>query len=259
MMPLAEIEKQYPPNLRAFGPFLLREYLQYQILQVVFNGKYAQKFCFLGGTCLRIIYQNTRFSEDLDFDNFDLSTSDFDQVADEIGIELRKLGLNVELENVFRGAYHCYIKFPGLLYQTGLSGHKDQKILIQLDTENQGFAYQPKLKFINKFDVFCSVPTTPQDILLAQKFYAVFNRKQPKGRDFFDITFLMGLDVKPNYAFLEQKTGISNPEMLRERILDHCKTLDFEYLANDVRAFLFNANDVRRVLLFSDFMKQAAL
>lgn len=259
MMPLAEIEQQYPEPLRAFRSFLLREYLQYQILQLLFTGPFADKFCFLGGTCLRIVYQNTRFSEDLDFDNHDLSENDFDRVASSIRKGLEQMGLEVELENVFRGAYHCYIKFPGLLYQTGLSGHREQKILIQLDTEAQGFEYKSEIKFINKFDVFCSIPTTPLDILLAQKFYAVFNRKQAKGRDFFDISFLLGRGIRPNYAFLKQKTDITNPTDLRNKLLAHCLTLDFEYLANDVRAFLFNPGEVQRVLLFTDFIKTAEL
>jgi predicted nucleotidyltransferase component of viral defense system len=259
MIPLSEIEQQYPEHLRPFRHFLLREYLQYQILQILFSGPHANKFSFLGGTCLRIVYHNNRFSEDLDFDNRGLSPADFDQVAAGIKRGLELLGLQVELENVYRGAYHCYIKFPGLLFQTGLSGHKEQKILIQLDTEDQGYRYQPEIKFINKFDVFCSIPTTPLPVLLAQKFFALFNRKQPKGRDFFDITFLMGMGVRPDYAFLKLKTGISTPAELKAKTLAHGEQLDFEYLANDVRAFLFNPSDLRRVLLFMDFIKAAEL
>jgi predicted nucleotidyltransferase component of viral defense system len=228
-------------------------------LQILFTGPHAGKFCFLGGTCLRIVYQNARFSEDLDFDNRQLLPADFDQVAADIKRGLELLGLDVEIENVFRGAYHCYIKFPGLLYQTGLSGHKEQKILIQLDTENQGFDYHPDIKFINKFDVFCSIPTTPIEILLAQKFYAVFNRKQPKGRDFYDIIFLMAKGVRPDYHFLNMKTGVTNPAQLREKMLAHCSQLDFKYLADDVRVFLFNPADVRKIMLFSDFIKTAPL
>lgn len=259
MLPLSAIEQQYPEALRVFKPFLLREYLQYQILQILFTGPHADKFCFLGGTCLRIVHQNKRFSEDLDFDNHNLSPSDFEQVAADIKRGLELLGLNVEMENVFRGAYHCYIKFPGLMYQTGLSGHKEQKILIQLDTEHQGFEYPSDIQFINKFDVFCSIPTTPLEILLAQKFYAVFNRKQPKGRDFYDITFLMGKGVRPNYDFLKLKIGVQHPDELRERILAFCRQLDFAYLAEDVRAFLFNPADVRRIMQFQNFMETALL
>jgi predicted nucleotidyltransferase component of viral defense system len=74
MLGLSEIAKHYPENLRGYQRFIIREYLQYKILQIVFdNTIYANKLCFLGGTCLRLVHGNTRFSEDLDFDNFKLS------------------------------------------------------------------------------------------------------------------------------------------------------------------------------------------
>jgi len=259
IMSLTEIEKQYPEHLRAFKSFLLREYLQYQILQILFTGPHAGKFCFLGGTCLRIVHQSHRFSEDLDFDHKGLSTTAFDQVAADIRRGLELLGLDVELENVYRGAYHCYIKFPGLLHRSGLSGYKSQKLLIQLDTEAQGYDFQPEIRFINKFDVFCSLPVTPQALLLAQKFHAVFNRKQPKGRDFYDITFLMGQGVLPDYTYLAMKSDIATPNHLREKLLTHCQKLDFSNLADDVRAFLFDPADVRRILSFPEFIASAPL
>ena len=69
MLSLQEIEKYYPEKLKKFKRNILREYLQYKILQIIFNSEYANKLSFLGGTALKIIYDNSRFSEDLDFDN----------------------------------------------------------------------------------------------------------------------------------------------------------------------------------------------
>src|SRR5690606_38859081 len=135
MLGLSEIAKYYPENLRGFQRFIIREYLQYKILQIVFdNPTYSNKLCFLGGTCLRLVHENTRFSEDLDFDNFNLSQKDFEGISSIIVTDLRKEGYEVEIRNVLKGAFHCYIRFPELLYKEGLSGHKEEKILIQLDT-----------------------------------------------------------------------------------------------------------------------------
>jgi predicted nucleotidyltransferase component of viral defense system len=67
MLSFAQIQQFYPPQLHSFGSFLLREYLQYKILALIFNSDFATKFAFLGGTCLRIVHQTNRFSEDLDF------------------------------------------------------------------------------------------------------------------------------------------------------------------------------------------------
>jgi len=255
MLSLNEIKKFYTPTLHGFSGFILREYLQYKILEIIFESEYAHHLCFLGGTCLRIVHGNTRFSEDLDFDNFQLSESDFETIAILIQTKLTQQGYQVEIKNVFAGAFHCYIKFPGLLYNESISGHKEEKILIQLDTEPQHFDFKPEQVILNKFDVFTSINTTPADILLAQKFYALINRKQKKGRDFFDIVFLLKT-TRPNYAYLNAKLGIHNQSGLKQRVLDELKNINLKEMGNDVKPFLFNSDDTKTVALFDKYLDQ---
>lgn len=174
-------------------------------------------------------------------------------------VELEKLGYNIEMRKVEKGAYHCYIRFPDVLYKERLTNHKEEKILIQLDTEAHKFDYQPDQVVLNKFDVFTQILVTPKSLLLAQKFYAVLNRKRNKGRDFFDIVFLLGQGQVPNYEYLNVKVGIATPEQLRERIIAKCDQLDMEEMANDVRPFLFDSKDAKKVLLFKSYMQQVKL
>lgn len=258
MISLAEIRSFYPENLHARSEFLLREYLQYKILELLFQSRYAAKFAFLGGTCLRIVHNNQRFSEDLDFDSFDLGEADLEAVSEIIRLGLERQGFKVEIRNVLRGAFHCYIRFPGLLYEAGLSGHREARILINLDTEPQNFPFEPQAFFLNKFDVFTGIRTTPPDILLSQKICAMTQRRQPKGRDFFDAVFLLGR-AKPNYVFLQAKLGVSSPDTLRSHLLELCDKFDFPALAADVQPFLFNPEDVRRVLMFPEYIRSAPL
>ena len=259
MLTLSEIEKNYAENLRGFKRFMLREYIQHKLLQILFDSEYANELCFLGGTCLRIVHGNTRFSEDLDFDNFTIAEDTFAKVSDIIKKRLELEGYEVEMKTVFRGAYHCYIRFPEILYKEGLSSHREEKILIQLDTEPQHFDFVPEKYIINKFDVFTQISITPLDLLLSQKFYAVCNRPRNKGRDFFDIAFLLTLIDKPNYEYLELKMGVSNEKHLKERILEKCNSLNMAEMAQDVQPFLFNPRDKQKVLLFPELIKQAKL
>ncbi len=258
MMSLLEIKSFYPEQLQNRGEFLLREYLQYKILEILFQSKYASKFSFLGGTCLRIVHNSQRFSEDLDFDNFDLSKRDFEIVSGIIKTGLESQGFKVEIRNVMSGAFHCYIRFPGLLFETGLSGHSEAKILINLDTEPQHFSFEPQRHFLNKFDVFTNIYTTPIDILLSQKFLAMTQRRRPKGRDFFDAVILLG-KTKPNYGFLKFRLDISTPDDLRQHLVTVCEKYDFKTLAADVQPFLFNPGDVQRVLIFPEYIKKVGL
>ncbi len=259
MLDLNQLLQQYPAPLRPFSRFILREYLQHRLLQLIYDSPYATRFTFLGGTCLRIIHGNQRFSEDLDFDNTGITEADFGALASIIIDGLRLEGYEVEMRLVMKGAYHCHIKFPMLLYQQGLSGYREEKILIQLDTEPQHFAFTPEPFLLNRFDVFTQVFTTPVELLLAQKFYAILNRTRNKGRDFYDAMFLLGREVRPNYAYLKEKVAIDNGPDLRQRLLAHCQTLDMQAMAADVRPFLFNPSDDRRVLFFEDYIRQVAL
>jgi predicted nucleotidyltransferase component of viral defense system len=255
MINIKQIEKYYPENLRGFKRNIMREYLQYKILEIIFNSRPASKLSFLGGTVLRIVHENTRFSEDLDFDNFKLSESDFILLTREIQKGLQMEGYSVEVRNVLKSAFRCYIKLPHVLFDNAMSDLKDEKILIQVDTEPHDFAYTPDKVFLNKFDVFTQIAVTPPDILLAQKIYALLNRKRAKGRDFYDVIFLLQ-KTKPNYAYLKQKTGLVDSQALKKKLLDHLKGLNLQELANDVEPFLFHPSDSKKIVLFSEYIKQ---
>lgn len=256
MLPLNEIRPYYPEELHQFPRFMLREYLQYKILEILYESPYATDLCFLGGTCLRIVHGNRRFSADLDFDNISLEEDDFEEVPKEIQKGLEREGYEVELKTVMKGAWHCHIKFPGLLFDEGLSGHQEQKILIQLDTEPQHFDYEPEQFLLNRFEVFTTIWTTPLSLLMAQKIYAIINRNRGKGRDFYDLVFLMGRDIKPNYHYLDTKVSVSDPKSLKEALLDRCQQLDMETMATDVEPFLFDPSDVKKVKKFEDLLLQ---
>ena len=259
MLMLPEIEKSYPENLKRFKRFILREYLQYKILQIIYDSEYASSLPFLGGTCLRIVHGNTRFSGDLDFDNFKLKKAEFEIISNLIKKQLEQEGYSVEMRTVYKGAYHCYFRFPKLLYQEGLSGHLEEKILLQLDTEPQHLDFIPEKYILNRFDIFTQIFITPLDILLAQKFYAILNRDRNKGRDFFDAVFILSRIDKPNYDYLKQKINISNAKDLKGKILKKCKTLNMEKMAKDVQPFLFDPKDVKKVISFPDYIKQIKL
>lgn len=186
-----------------------------------------------------------------------LTAEEFNDLGQMIKSQLELQGFEVEIKNVIRGAFHCHVRFPGLLLKSGLSGYQEEKILIQLDTEAQGYNFQSEPFYLNKFDVFTSIKIAP--LLLAQKFYAVLNRKRNKGRDFFDIVYLLSLNVKPDFAFLEQKQGITNGTQLKSTILEHCQQLDMLEMANDVAPFLFNANDVKKIQHFEAFLEMENL
>lgn len=258
MISLAQIEQYYPQYLRGFKRNILREYLQYKILDIIFNSRLAGPISFLGGTALRIIHENTRFSEDLDFDNLGLSQSDFTALTKEIQNGLKLEGYDVEIRNVMKSDFRCYIKLPQVLFDNALSDLQQGKILIQVDTEPHDFAYTPDKVFLNKFDVFTRIAVTPPDILLAQKIFALLNRKRAKGRDFYDVVFLLQ-KTKPNYDYLKEKIGLGDKLALKNKLMAYIKALNLKELAKDVEPFLFQPSDSKKIIMFPEYIRQVEL
>jgi hypothetical protein len=62
MLDLAQIESYYPEPLRTFKRNLLREYLQYKVLEIIYDSKAGSRLAFIGGTAIHIIHGAPRFS-----------------------------------------------------------------------------------------------------------------------------------------------------------------------------------------------------
>ena len=254
MLELSQIESFYPEPQWVFKKNILREYLQHKILDIIYDTQYAARLAFMGGTAIRIIHGSTRFSEDLDFDNFNLTKEEFEKIIELVRKRLVLEGYNLESRNVFRGAFHSYLGFPDILYENKISQHKTEKLMIRLDTEPQGVTYHPDKTIINKFDVFTRINVVPADILLSQKIFAILNRKRAMGRDFFDTVYLFNR-TKPNFDYLRSHMNINNLAELKDALLSKCDNLDFKLLSRDVEPFLINLRDTKRVLLFNEFIK----
>jgi len=254
MLTIDQLSEYFPLALRRKNPQgVLVEYLQHELLDSIFKEKSASSLCFIDGTAIRILYQNPRFSEDLDFDNFDLSFKAFEKLLQIACKDMAKKGFVVEYRFVERGAYHCYVKFPDILYQSGISPHSSRKILIRIDTEAKKKYYEPQRYILNRFALYRQIWTAPASVLLAQKMMTVVERKREKGRDLFDVSYLMGL-AEPDFNYIAKCMGCDKKQFLKlfdERL----KELDLNFLAKDVEPFLFSAEQKERILTFHDYWK----
>jgi len=255
MLTYSQIIEKYPEDIVRRSPrAVLVEYLQHEILDSLFKQKGSELLSFIGGTAIRIVYNSARFSEDLDFDNFGLSFADFDELLAKTITDMKNKGFIVESRLVEKGAYHCYIKFPEILADSGLS-HKDrEKILIRIDAVRKEKFFEPRVFTLGNFDVYRRILTNPVEIILAQKFMTIIERKREKGRDLYDASFLLG-QAMPSYDYIEKEYGLNKIALLkkfRQRLLE----LDFAELAKDVVPFLLKESDLDRVLQFREYVEQ---
>ncbi|MDD4123007.1 MAG: nucleotidyl transferase AbiEii/AbiGii toxin family protein [Candidatus Pacebacteria bacterium] len=251
MINIQELIKEYPESLASNSRAILREYLQYQILNIIFNSKFLSKLSFIGGTALRIVYNNQRFSEDLDFDNFGLTIEEFKELMTVIVNKLELNGYKIEYSVSEKGAFRGNIKFLNLLSQLDLAVCDTEKLLIQIDTAPHNFAYEPDLKLIKKFDVLTKINVTPIDVLLSQKIRALFERNRTLGRDVYDIIFLIS-KTKPNYHYLKEKLNINNNTELKIKLEEFFKNINIKELKQDISNFIFSDLDLNKLDVFKD-------
>lgn len=241
----------YPPYLHDKPRGILREYLQVKILNSVFSHPSAKKLCFIWWTALRLVYGSARFSEDIDFDNRHLTPHEFEELSEYIAQSLRREGYEIEIKNIIKGAFHCEIKIPGILYHNSLASMITEKLVIKIDTASQGFDYVPEIVPFQMFEYSFFLKVVSKPILLSMKLLAYFWRI--KGRDIFDIVYLLGMWVRPDLHLL-RKISISSPKELKDQILQRAEQLDFNKLNEDLQPFLFQPSEA--VKFFPERIKQ---
>lgn len=252
MLTVEQISGHFPPPMRQRNPRgMLVEYLQYELLDSLFKNSAAAALSFIGGTAIRILHDSHRFSEDLDFYNFGLSFAQFEDLLKTVCRDMEYKGFLIEYRIVEKGAYHCYIRFPEILHQSGLTPDAGRKILIRIDSEAKEKIYEPRKVFLNKFAVYRRIPAAPAGVLLAQKMITILYRKREKGRDIYDVSFLMGLAV-PDFAYIEKLLGL-DPKEFSQRFKERLGELDMNALARDVEPFLFVPEERERVASFREY------
>ena len=193
MIDLEQIKGYFPVSFRentTFRKYMVKEYIQLMILDWLSSSPYIQKVVFIGGTNLRIVKGIDRFSEDLDFDCQNFSYHDFTQMTDDILLFLQRSGLRTETrdkDNSRLKAFRRNFYVPELLFALGLSGYREERFLIKVESQDRGFAYIPQIVNVKRAGFFFPFPVPSDAVLCAMKLSALLTRR--KGRDFEHLLF----------------------------------------------------------------------
>lgn len=256
MLTFEQIKNEYSPEtIQRNYKAVIVEYLQYEILDSLYKQKNSEKLSFMGGTAIRIAYGSQRFSEDLDFDNFGLSYHDFEHVLEKAIADMRNKGFEIEFRLLKKGAYHCYLKFPKLLFENKVSDHQDEKILVRIDAVLKKQISKPKSFILNGFGVYRKILVNPQEVILSQKIITIIERKRSKGRDYYDVSYLLG-KTEPDFDYLEIILGIKGKGAIKNKLLEVVNKNNLNDLAKDVSPFLIDKNGSGRVLGFKEYIEQ---
>jgi len=258
MIRIEQIRNFFPAQIRGdsgFDKYMLKEYLQLMILDYLSSTPSIRKMAFIGGTNLRLVKGIDRFSEDLDFDCKEFSKEEFDEMTNGVVQFLERSGLRVEVrdkENPKLTAFRRNIYFPELLFDLGLSGHKEERFMIKIESQDQGISYPHVMTNIKGCGFFFPFPVPSDGVLCSMKIAAMLTRA--KGRDFYDLMFLLPQST-PDYDFLSKRCGIHNLQEFKQATAKLLKTVDLNKKQKDFEHLLFNKTSGEKILRFGEFVE----
>ena len=231
------------------GRNVLREYLQARILEGLQRVGAMSPLAFQGGTALRFLYGLGRYSEDLDFAlEGPRELYDLRGWIRAIVRQLRREGYETEASVRDRGTVQTgWIRVRGVLYETGLSPHRNETLGIRADVDTQPPAGAVTETRLIRRHVALRLHHHDRASLLAGKLHAVLCRPWAKGRDFYDLAWYLSDPAwpPPNLKLLNSAVMQTDAEATpldagswRGALARRLEGLRWDSLVADVRPFL---------------------
>jgi predicted nucleotidyltransferase component of viral defense system len=218
-----------PPETKRI---IMKEVLQSSVLDFLYNHSIYRRLNFYGGTCLHVVYDLNRLSEDIDLDNsaeVDLSKLPEDLV----GMFKNALGYEETIckaQQGENGILRVTLKFP-VLNTLRLSAYPNETLHLKVEV-----SHHKQVAVIQNTPVFylgrSFVPSHfSLETMMAGKMIACLERSFQrgregafiKGRDFYDLLWFMQKGVQPFAKKLDadaQKTYTTSTavQSLREKV-----------------------------------------
>lgn len=234
---------------------LLKENVQYYILNFIGQSKWIDSFLFKGGTCLRIFFGLPRLSEDLDFDIIDKKKLDFNffthSLRDYFIKTLQFFKFDLKIANNKRV---LYLKFP-VLRDVGLNlkKHESNILFVRIDlapTIGKSYHTELAIKSAHNFSFLLKRYSLPDlfagkisAILAREAFEGRVKKERFKGRDYYDLIWFIEKGIKPNWKYLKELTGFAKEEIIR-KLDNKTKKISLQVLRRDLLPFFADPDSV---------------
>jgi len=215
---------------------VFQEEVQKTVLTALSRKELFNSLVFQGGTALRLFYGNPRFSEDLDFvtvdnENADVLIDDRDHIRDFVWDSypfLSEVNIRVQKDD----------ELKRLVLKTG-SDNRDQNLRIHMEVFNVP-SYDNGPKILDHRPFYPSVRVESKEEILCDKMVALLGRDYIKGRDLWDVYFLVQeRDVSVEWELVLKKLEDYGLEDIKAEVaLKRCKEKGAEVLDNEMKRFL---------------------
>lgn len=241
----------------------LQEIIQEIALEGLARAKFFEKAAFYGGTCLRILYQLDRFSEDLDFSLLQPDSHfKLEPYLKSVELHIQSYGFDIQIQKkektqasavlsafLKRNTLENFIRI-GLTAQERQRVHIDENIKIKLEIDIDpppGFETEmiemhfPGLYYVKSYAL---------SDLFAGKMSAILAREwkgRVKGRDWYDLLWYVARKVPLHLSHLEARLKQTayidkevqlTPEIFSQLYINRMQTLDVAAAKADVIHFI---------------------
>ncbi len=242
----------------------LKEIFQEIVLLGLYRGNFFKEAVFYGGTCLRILHNLDRFSEDLDFSLLNKNTNfNIENYFKYIVNEFNALGIGIDLKKKEKKASNiesAFLKNNTSIYMLDIkidklnniiknvNLQKNIKIKIEVDV-NPPLNFETEVKFILMPVTFSVISMTLPN-LFAGKMHAVLCRQwitRVKGRDWYDFEWYVKNQINLNLQHLQQRMLESNhlqinqiltKELFMEKMFRKIEDLNISQAKDEVKPFI---------------------
>jgi len=210
---------------------VLREYLQVCFLEKFYQNVNSLNTFFKGGTAIKLLFGSRRFSEDLDFTT-KLDEKSLKQIIAQVitSLEAEFPHLTVKELTTLTG-YSAKLYLP-----TEISS---QDLTIKLDFSQRESVLE---KMSSPLQTLLPVATTAvvehlsAKEILAEKIRALGKRK--KGRDLFDLWYLLSKQTPLNLSFVKKKFTFYQEDFSVKSLIEKVEKWPKEEIDSDLRRFL---------------------
>ncbi len=238
---------------------VVREYLQARILQSLQDEGAFLNMAFLGGTSFRFLFFLPRYSEDLDFSILPSKNIMFEKLLNNVKKDLEAENYIINIKsNSLKPVIYAFIKFPYLLFDLGISAHREEILSIKIEIDTNPPEGEVVTTTIIRRYIVLNLLHYDKPSLFAGKIHAILARKYTKGRDMFDLVWMLA-DPSwplPNLLMLNNalnQTLWKGPEInynnWKKILTEHISKIDWNKVSRDVLPFLERESNVSLLTL----------
>lgn len=216
---------------------IMREYIQTLMLKYLYSSGWADRFYFLGGTSLRLVYGFKRFSEDLDFNIAGVNKQEFEKVSEFVREELKRENIYSEITSEHRGKLSSTaFTFKDILGYYRITD-KRGTLMVKFEVNRPMFRLETESITLSSFGEIFPVKIMSKGSVFAEKIDALRHIK--KGRHIYDIIIMLSKKFPVDKGVLEANGVKAEPKEVILNTINEFSPSELKRLADGLRPFLF--------------------